>query len=260
MYVSKLSAIFLAISLSLIGPTVHAGGGSVMGNGGATEITQILNNGQLAAQVGKQAQTVSQLVLSYQTQLSQLQQQILSGTNLGGVTLGDVMKTKSMYDQYQGSLKSVGRDLSSLSNVFDTRMVEARLRNMSMNDYILMEKAKIDQGDAAARARLARERAMVEQTQSDMAITQKYGADIGQTVGEHEAIALLNRQMNLMLQQNARILTLMGEAQNSDQAEKANKEQVMQAEQSEIGKSILDQQSKQKAAERAAIEALKAKR
>lgn len=218
MFTSKFKVAF-ALLLMVGMAAVHAGGGgSVMGNGGATEITQVLNNGQLIEQVRQQVNTVNQLMQTYRVQYSQLQQQILSGTNLGNTTLGDVNRARSTVDAYQGSLKTVGFDLANLQQTYDRRLVEARLQNMTMEQYLARERQKIADGNAVAQARLAREKMLIEQTNQDMAIAKQYGEDAANTVGEHEAIALLNRQMNLQIQQNTRMMTAIASSQNSDRA------------------------------------------
>ncbi len=259
MSTSKFKVAF-ALALMVSMAAGHAGGGgSVMGNGGATEITQVLNNGQLIEQVRQQVNTVNQLMQTYRVSYSQLQQQILSGTNLGGVTLGDVTRVKSDYDRYQGSLRTVGLDLNSLERMFDQRRVDARLQNMTMDQYLERERQRIAQEDAKAKARLAREQALLQQTNDDILIAKQYGDQVGQTIGEHEAIALLNRQMNQLLQQNTRMLTLMANAES----EKADRESVQNNERlsvDDLGKQVLTNQSDMRNRQKQALEYLRSKR
>lgn len=198
--------------------------GSVAGTGGSTEITQIMNNGELIAQVRQQAATVSQLAQSYVVQYNQLREQILSGTKITGLSISDVLKIKGDIEGYQRSLKTLGRDLEGLENMFDARMLEAKLKKMSFNDYIASESARVNSDNQAAKARVARERAMAKQVQDDIVQVKEYGRRVDQTVGVHESSQLLNGQMNLMLQQMTRLVSLTAEAQGSDKAEQLNNE------------------------------------
>ncbi|MDZ4146055.1 MAG: hypothetical protein U1D29_16210 [Burkholderiales bacterium] len=151
----------------------HAHAGGVVA--GATEITQIMNNAELVASVQKQIATVRQLADSYVVQYRDLQQQIMAGASIGGVTLGDVMKAKSDIENYQNKLKSFGQDLSGLTNTFDRRLIEAKLLNMSSKDYLLREAKKIKNGNEAAKARVDQERAQIEQINRDVKTIQEYG-------------------------------------------------------------------------------------
>jgi conjugal transfer/entry exclusion protein len=198
--------------------------GSVAGTGGSTEITQILNNGELIAQVRQQVATVSQLAQSYVVQYNQLREQILSGTKIAGLSISDVLKVKSDIEGYQRSLKTFGRDLEGLESMFDARMLEAKLKKMSFNDYIASESARVNSDNQAAKARVARERAMAKQVQDDIVQVKEYGRRVDQTVGVHESSQLLNGQMNLMLQQMTRLVSLTAESQGSDKAEQLNNE------------------------------------
>lgn len=222
MFKSNLTAVAVAVCLVLASGTASAGGGAL--TGGSTEITQIMNNGELIAQVRQQVATVNQLAQSYVVQYNQLREQILAGTKIAGLSISDVVKMKNDMEAYQKSLKTLGRDLGSLEQLFDTRLVEARLKNMSFSDYLASEATKVNANNQAAKARLERERAMARQVQDDIVQVKEYGRRVDSTVGVHESTQLLNGQMNLMLQQMTRLVTLTAEAQGSDKALQLNDE------------------------------------
>lgn len=221
---SKLTATAVAACLLLASGSASAGGGAL--TGGSTEITQILNNGELIAQLRQQIAAVNQLAQSYVVQYNQLREQVLANTKIAGLSISDVMKIKSDIEDYQKSLKTLGRDLGSLEKMFDSRLVEAKLKNMSFSDYLTAEAARVNSGNQAAKARLARERAMAKQVQDDIGQVKEYGRRVDQTVGVHESTQLLNGQMNLMLQQMTRLVSMTAEAQGSDKAEEMNDDAV----------------------------------
>lgn len=209
----------VALALALVTGSVNAGGPMA---GGASEWTQLLNNGQLVSSVSKQIATVNQLVQSYVVQYNQLQQQILSGVKIGGIGLSDVLKAKKDLENYQKSLKDLGADIESMGDMFDKRLIEAKLKKMSLPEYIKSEEQRIKNGNQTARARLDRERTVMKQVQSDIELVNDYGQKVESTVGVHQATQLLNGQMNLMLQQMTRLVSMTAEAQGSDKAEELN--------------------------------------
>ena len=219
---SKLTAVAVAACMLVASGTASAGGGAL--TGGSTEITQILNNGELVAQLRQQIAAVNQLAQSYVVQYNQLREQILANTKIAGLSISDVVKMKNDLEAYQKSLKALGRDLGGLEQMFDSRLVEAKLKNMTFSDYLASEATKVNSNNQAAKARLARERAMAQQVQNDIVQVKEYGRRVDSTVGVHESTQLLNGQMNLMLQQMTRLVSLTAEAQGSDKAIQLNDE------------------------------------
>ncbi len=193
----------------------------------ATEITQVMNNIELVAEYRKQVETVAQLVKTYQTQYLQLQEQLRAGFAIPGVALADVLRIKQDIDNYESSLKGLGRDLKSLGTVYDTRMSEAKLLNVSFADYLQREQQRISQGNAAAKFRVEREAQIMDQVRQDIALAKRYGDQVSSTTGVHAAMGLMNQQGNLMAQQLNKLVMMTAEAQGSD---KANQEAERAAE------------------------------
>lgn len=205
--------------------------------GGATEITQILNNVELAAGVAKQAQTVSQLAASYVVQYNQLREQLLAGAKIGNLSISDVTRMKSDMENYQRALQGLGADLGSFQNTINVRSTEARLQNLSLQDYIARESQRVQQGNDHAKARVQREIAQAEQIKQDITLVRTLGDRIQHTEGVHGSTQLLNSQMNLMLQQMTRLVSLTSEAQGSDKAAALAKETADR----EASKAVSDQ-------------------
>ena len=216
---NKLCAIAFAISTAFT-PCANAGALA----GGATEWTQIANNFELMGQLFQQVKMVKQMIDDYYLQYAQLQQLILSGMQIEGVSLADVLRIKAEFEGYQSALKKLGADIEGLDDHFKRRLAEAKLLKLPMEEYIKLEAKKIENGNRTAKARLERERKMMEQVKSDIVKADEFRLRIPTTVGEHQAVQLLNSQTNLLLQQMTRMVELTAEQQGSDQARVLNDE------------------------------------
>lgn len=195
----------------------------------ATEVTQMMNNFELAAELAKKVETVSQLVRTYATQYAQLQEQITAGMSIGGVTLSDVMQIQRDLNNYQNALKSLGMDLGNMTNIYDTRLSEAKILNLTFGQYLERERGRILQGNRSAKARVTREIQIMDQVKADLVLARRYGDQIQSTVGVHQAMGLMNQQGNLMLQQLNKLVMLQAEAQGSDKANEMAEKQAEEA-------------------------------
>lgn len=209
----------LGAMFTLITSPAFAGGGFVCG-GCATEVTQILNNVELVSKVQQQVKTVDQLVQTYKVQYSQLQELMAAGKQIAGVNLGDILSITRDLNAYQGVLRGLHADLGSMQSVFDTRMAEAKLLNLSAEDYFAREANKIQNKNMVAKARLANEAQVVNQVNQDITLAETYSKRIASTEGVHQSSQLLNYQMNLMAQQLTRLVQMTAQQQGSDLADK----------------------------------------
>jgi hypothetical protein len=94
---------------------------------------------ELIAQVGQQAKTVKQLADSHVVIYKQLLEQIQSGVKISGLSIADAMKMRTDMDAYQTSLQALGLDLNGYSRTIDARITEARLQNLTLQDYVSRE-------------------------------------------------------------------------------------------------------------------------
>lgn len=243
-----------------VGVIVAPSDGQAMGGfgGGATEITQLMNNFELISQVSQQTKTVKQLADSHIVINKQLLEQIRSGARLNGLSVADVMKMRTDMDAYQSGLQVLGMDLKGFSKTIDARLIEARLQNLSLQDYVVRENRLVQNGNALAIARLARERAQAEQIKQDIFTVRDLGRLVPQTPGVHAATQLLNSHMNLMLQQMTRLVALTSEAQGSDKAEAIEKEMAARAAARSIAEQIIRNEAATKQRQRQLIESMRA--
>jgi hypothetical protein len=243
-----------ALALAIV-PAASAVAGAM--TGGSTEITQILNNFELVSQVSEQAKTVKQLADSHVVIYKQLLEQIQSGVRIDGLPVGDAMKMSSDMNAYQASLRGLGMDLNGFSNTMDARVTEARLQNLSLQQYVEREQARVRSGNELARARLAREVAQATQIQQDILTVRDLGRRVPQTPGVHAATQLLNAQMNLMLQQTTRLVALTSEAQGSDRAAAIEKEATNRAAARSIAEQIISNEAATKQRQRQLIDSMR---
>lgn len=232
----KLAAIVAAIFMS----NGHAGG-DVPG-GQATEFTQALNNVELVAQVKQSVLTVKQLVASYLVQYKHLQEAILAGIP---IPAGEVIRTVqgvrneiNAAQRYMDDLKRVGSSVDQIKSKMDQRAVEAQLSNLTFEQYVAREKAKIADGDARARQRLDAEQMALDQANEDMALAQEHSAAIAGTVGIHESMGLLNTQINRLITQNARMSAMMAQQIGRQEHQKINDDIIARQQHLELQQAI----------------------
>ena len=117
--------------------------GSVAGNGGATEITQIMNEFQLIVSVAKQAAQVEQQIQSNITQVQQLQSMAQNLKNVSPAMLaqtianysGQVQKLNQMYTATQGLQQAS----TNFSGILSGRMTQMNALGMTPKSYLAAE-------------------------------------------------------------------------------------------------------------------------
>ena len=118
----------------------QAGGVGGAAGGGSTELTQILNNVELAASVGKQAQMVSNQILQYTTMLNQYATMVENLKNLPAGVIGNVIgplaNTVQTYTNAYNSVKGVYTAVTNVQTMFDRRVAEIGASNLSPTDYM----------------------------------------------------------------------------------------------------------------------------
>jgi len=196
----------------------------------ATEVTQQLNNIELAAGVSEQIKTVTKLTEQYMLQIRQHAEQVKAGTGfLSGqtwTTVDAVRKEMASVGRYQQSLVQAGSSVQQLQQLLSLRQAHARLANMPFDQYVDVQAAMIERGDRRARQRLANEAEVIRQVNEDLSFAQEQSGKISGTLGVHQAVNLLNKQMNRMVLQNARVLTLMAQERGTEAAEREHVKNV----------------------------------
>jgi hypothetical protein len=171
--------------------------------------------------------TVNQYIMQarqYETQLANLKKM----AQVPG-SLQDAKNSLRTLQTYRGSLEKLSGSLESEKKAFDTRLTEAKLSNMSWNDYMSKVLTDAQNGNKKAQARLTYESGLIEQVNSDYAFAREAQSKIQETEGLHQSLQLLNSQMNRVVLQNGKLLEVIAQTQVKDsantQAERAIQQQ-----------------------------------
>lgn len=112
----KIICSLISVSLMANSALVHAGGGGI---GGATEITQILNNIELLAQTSQMAQQVQQTILQVQMAQQQLKNLIAAPQFIWGQAQAELQQLTNLVAQGQ----ALGYQLANIDQAFSTKYV-----------------------------------------------------------------------------------------------------------------------------------------
>lgn len=201
---SKLVAIVLSMSYG-----AASAGGAVAG---ATEITQILNNLQLVQVAMDGATTAQKTAQQYITQVQQYETQLQNIRGLPGLPAGmggDAMKAVNDMVRFKQALANLTGSLGQQSRIMQQRMAEARVGGKGWDSYVQQVSADAASGSKRAIERLNYEESVLQQVQSDYQFARNLQDQIPATVGQHQALQLLNAQMNRVVTQNAKMLEVM---------------------------------------------------
>jgi hypothetical protein len=197
-------AAFMSVSVLTIQP---AQAGSVAGNGGATEATQILNNAELALQTISEEMTFIQTEIN--TYYSMLQQMPI-GIGEFSTTLGEIQgkyqSAMGMYSKLQGLYGSV----TNMKDYSLARVQAFAATGLDWRSYVAREQGM-------AQARNARNGMITEAEMQSFEAVKKYNdalvqyqGEIGSTTGTHGAVTVLNGQMNTMISQMNQVIEQAG--------------------------------------------------
>lgn len=122
---------------------VSAWAGSVAGTGGSTEITQIMNNGQLAASVGKQAQQVANQIRQITLQIEQQRLLIQDLKSLpvaaAAIALKPLEKDLRVYKDLYKAVKDVQDASKEASDMLKQRDAERTNMKLTPREYLEQE-------------------------------------------------------------------------------------------------------------------------
>lgn len=202
--------------------------GTVAGFGGGTEITQLMNNAELIKVAMDSAETAITTVQAYMVQIEQYRNQLLNTVGVDASVLAgniaDATKAYNTLKGYQQSVIGLSGSLSSQMGNLDANQMAAKLLNLSWKDYVQKTANEARLGNERAKLRIQNARSTMEQVDEDYKFVQEQGSAISAAVGQHESIKILNNQMNRLVQQNARIVSMMARAESDveDKVEIAN--------------------------------------
>jgi hypothetical protein len=217
---TKVSSVAVAIAMALGSPGSNASPAGMTGV--ATEATQLLNNIELATQTLKQIRSMEELIQSTILHTKNWRQLLLTNLPLGQgdvvASTGDLALEIGEFQRYQTSLTNAGSSVEQLRQAIDARAVQASLRGTSFNDYINQEAVRIAEGNKQAKQRLITEKSIIDRANVDLNVAVANSETIHLAKGPTEAIGMLNRQVNQLVQQNARMSQIIANATGTEQA------------------------------------------
>jgi type IV secretion system protein TrbJ len=215
-----------------IASSALAGGGGV--TGGSTEITQLLNNGQLMKQVIESVKTTYQLEIQTAMQIKQLWYDAQNLKNLGKdfvdgnmrvlqAEMNALQNINTYSNQLYGNLSAFEKELKA-------RQVEALNGGLSMSEYVKEQGRLIDNRNGKAQIRFENEKRLMKSIEEDYKMINKWGQQIPQNEGVQQSMGLLNTQMNYAVQQLSRVSELLNQQNDnigkSEALAKRNEDQL----------------------------------
>lgn len=191
----------LVLGTTLVG---HAGGPAT---GGASEWTQIMNNVELAVASGEQARIVSNTMLQYETQLKQYYNELKQLEKLTNIprNLDEVSRRINAVSAYRGRLERVQGSVGAQTTAMKKRLTEAQLAGLPWDEYYAQEKSRVEQGNERAIQRLEYEQDVFNAVEEDYKFAREIEPKIDEANGVTGALQVLNKQMNRLVTQNAKL-------------------------------------------------------
>ena len=168
------------------------------------------------------AQTAEQILLinsQYEAQLKQFETQLLQLKSLPiEVTQGLLQKNRAEMDsagQLSAQVESLYGSINQIQNNFNNRLDSAKLLNMNWTQYVAYEKSRIDRSQVDAISISTNDLKSVSRLQRDYEFASNIENKISSSSGIHEAMQILNVQVNRMITQNADLLRSLNISINS---------------------------------------------
>lgn len=114
--------------------------------------------------------------------------------------------------------------INTVRRSFDERLDAAKLLRLTWSEYVRWEKGRVERKEEAAMARINAEVHAMKRIESDYEFARQQASRIAGTAGTHEAMQLMNVQMNRVVQQNAELLRQISAAFGRAGAEKEMQE------------------------------------
>ncbi|MFC6281217.1 hypothetical protein [Polaromonas aquatica] len=218
MFKSKFVAFVIAFG-SVVGMP-HANAGSVAGTGGATEITQLMNNAELLKVGVDTAQTAVTSVNQYMTQIEQYRNQLINTVGIDPMKLNAQLNSlNTSYQQlsvYRDQINRTSGSMTTQINAWGQRFTTAKVAGRTLKEQLEAE-AKLREGrNGAALERAKRDEQIMQEVNSDIDQLRQTEADIPRSQGMNESIQNMHRTMNKIAFQNTKMIELLVESNASN--------------------------------------------
>lgn len=215
---SRSSLLKTLVSAAFAGAHVFsmAGGPGAAAGGGATELTQFMNNMELVKVSMDSAQTASTTVSQYMTQMEQYRNQLINTVGINPAVLGpqlqNIDRAYQQISNYRNSLFRVQGSLSQQQDAWNQRYTSARLANKTVAQQIQEDRQLYEQRNQAAMRRLEREQQILDETQRDIQQLSEDEKNIPASLGQNKSIQNMHRSLNKVAFQNSKIIELLVES------------------------------------------------
>lgn len=187
-----------------------------------------------AASLAQHVQNVMQSVKNYQQMLTDYQNQIMqyqvAYQQLKAMDPNAIARLVGMSQQEIYNLRSAVNSVNSLygsvgevKEMFEGKFNAARLAHLDFDSYLKWEKEAVANGVDSVVKRAEVERNLLKRVENDYELVQEWQAKIPHTEGTHQAMQMMNQQMNRMVAQNADLLRSMAQTTLEQQNEKMEK-------------------------------------
>lgn len=225
----KLKPIFMGVALALsLNASVSLAGGAA--TGGASEVTQVMNNGELIAATSKQAQLVAGQIRDY---TSQVNQYVTMVQNLKNVPVAAVAATLKPYKE---TLRDLGELYRATDDVYkagtnayatyERRKTEMANMNMSYDQYLNMETLLAASKGGQYKIQYEKDVAALKKLQDKATTLAGMESQINAVSGNVEGLQLLAQQNQIMA---GELMELNSQLRQKSAQEAADNELKMKA-------------------------------
>lgn len=172
----------------------HASAGTVMGNGGATEVTQLMNNLELAQQT--MTSNMQSLTNAKQLYYDQLQN---AAKTVSPAWLEKTMNAAGGYEAQIAAMKGLIGSSENFKQVLAARQNQFSASGLNWEQYVQREKDRAATDKSRASILTTAELKAAESVQDNWDIVRQHQSQLVETVGVHDSTRVLNGQMNTLL-------------------------------------------------------------
>lgn len=197
---ARLTCVVLAFSLMTVLPPAYAGGGGL--TGGSTEITQLLNHGELIASVAQQAQMVGQNVAA---QIQRIQQTITMLQNLKQIpesllsqTIAPYMSQINNFRSLMTTVTSLGQQANQVRNLFSRSMSEMSVTGLSPSQWLSSYATLAKQRGGTFQQQLTADMQSIQTLAQRAQSLQQIQSSIPGVTGSVQGLQTLNQQSSVM--------------------------------------------------------------
>lgn len=231
---NKLKPIFLGVALLFtLNAAVSLAGGAA--TGGASEVTQVMNNGELIAATSKQAQLVAGQIRDYTSQVNQYVTMVQNLKNLPVAAVAAALKP------YKETLRDLGELYRATDDVYkagtqayatyERRKAEMANMNMSYDQYLNMETLLAASKGGQYKVQYEKDIAALKKLQDKATTLAAMESQINSVSGNVQGLQLLAQQNQIMA---GELMELNSQLRQKSAQEAADKELEMKIRQKQI--------------------------